>query len=167
MMEIERRRLTLSGKSASEVNDAMSGYAELYTEYLIRGRTPGEIVAERPALKPLWTDEPGTQYGRPVAYYSQLQTLNIESAWQKVTVPTLIVAGEYDWIMSADDYDRMAALVNHNTPGAATLIRWPRASHEMIQYASREAAFNEDGGTFDDALIALVVKWLQDQAASP
>jgi pimeloyl-ACP methyl ester carboxylesterase len=167
MMEIERRRLTLSGKSPAEVNDAMSGYAELYTEYLIRGRTPREVVEERPALKPLWTEEPDTQYGRPVAYYSQLQTLNLESAWQKVAAPTLIVAGEYDWIMSADDYDRMASLVNLNAPGAATLVRWPRASHEMIQYASREAAFREEGGTFDDALIALVVKWLRDQAASP
>jgi pimeloyl-ACP methyl ester carboxylesterase len=166
MMEIERRRLTLSGKSPAEVNDAMSSYAELYTEYLIRGRIPGEIIQERPALKPFWTDEPGTQYGRPAAYYSELQTLNLEAAWQKVAVPALIIGGEYDWIMSQDDYDRMAELVNRNTPGAATLVRWPRASHEMIQYASREAAFKEEGGTFDDALIALVVKWLQDQAGS-
>ena len=164
MMEIERRRLTLSGRTPSEVNDAMSGYAELYTEYLIRGRTPGEIIQERPALKPLWTDEPATQYGRPATYYTELQTLNLESAWQKVSVPTLIVAGEYDWIMSQDDYDRMATLVNRNSPGAATLVRWPRASHEMLQYASREAAFKEEGGTFDDALTALVTTWLRDQA---
>ena len=167
MMEIERRRLTLSGKTPTEVNDAMSGYAQLYTEYLIRGRTPGEVIEERPELKPLWSDEPGTQYGRPASYYTQLQTLNLESAWQNVKVPTLIVAGDYDWIMSADDYDRMAALVNHNTEGAATLVRWPRASHEMLQYESRQAAFNEEGGTFDEALITLVVKWLRDQAALP
>jgi pimeloyl-ACP methyl ester carboxylesterase len=165
MMEIERRRLTLSGRPAAEVNDAMSGYAQLYTEYLIRGKTPGQVVTERPELKGLWTDEPGSQYGRPALFYSQLQTLNLEGAWQKVSAPTLIVAGEYDWIMSQDDYDLMASLVNRNTAGAATLIRWPRASHELIQYASREAAFNEEGGTFDDSLIALVVKWLKDQAA--
>ena len=69
--------------------------------------------------------------------------------------------------MSPDDYDRMVTLVNRNTPGAATLVRWPRASHEMLQYASREAAFNEESGTFDDALIALVTKWLQAQANAP
>jgi pimeloyl-ACP methyl ester carboxylesterase len=165
MMEIERRRLVLSGRSPAEVNDAMSGYAQLYTEYLIRGRTPGEVVAERAELKELWYDEPATQYGRPAAFYSQLQTLNLEGAWQKVSVPTLIVAGEYDWIMSQDDYDRMAALVNQNTAGAATLVRWPRASHELIQYASPQAAFNEEGGSFDDSLITLVVSWLKEQAA--
>jgi pimeloyl-ACP methyl ester carboxylesterase len=165
MMEIERRRLVLSGRPAAEVNDAMSGYAELYTEYLIRGKTPGQVVTERPELKALWLDEPEVQYGRPAAFYSQLQTLNLEAAWQKVAVPTLIVAGEYDWIMSQDDYDIMASLVNRNAEGAATLVRWPRASHELIQYPSRQAAFNEEGGSFDDALIGVVVKWLQAQAA--
>jgi pimeloyl-ACP methyl ester carboxylesterase len=164
MMEIERRRLTLSGKSPGEVNDALSGYAELYTEYLIRGKTPEQVITERPALKSLWYDEPLHQYGRPAAFYSQLQTLNLEAAWQKVAVPTLIVAGEYDWIMSQDDYDIMAGLVNRNAAGAATLVRWPRASHELVQYASREAAFNEEGGTFDDALTSLVVNWLKEQA---
>jgi hypothetical protein len=75
-----------------------------------------------------------------------------------------VVAGEYDWIMSADDGDRIAALVNHNAPGAATIVRWPRASHELEQYASPKAAFDEDGGTFDDSLIRLVVDWLREQA---
>jgi hypothetical protein len=75
-----------------------------------------------------------------------------------------IIAGEYDWIMSPDDHDRIAALVDHNTPGAATLVRWPRASHELEQFASRKAAFDEVGGRFDDALIALVVRWLTTQA---
>ena len=79
-------------------------------------------------------------------------------------MPTLLVAGEYDWIMSQDDYDRMAALIERNRPGAATLVRWPRASHELIQFPSREAAFREEGGRFDDALIDVVVKWLKRQA---
>jgi pimeloyl-ACP methyl ester carboxylesterase len=165
MMEIERRRLTLSGKKPAEVNDAMSGFAQLYTDYLIHGKTPGQAIMERPELKPLWYDEPAHQYGRPAAFYTQLQGLNFEEAWSKVSVPTLIVAGEYDWIMSQDDYDIMSALVNRNSPGAATLVRWPRASHELVLYPSREAAFNEEGGTFDDALIGVVNRWLKQQAA--
>jgi pimeloyl-ACP methyl ester carboxylesterase len=164
MMELERRRLALSGKSAAEINRAMHGYAELYTEYLIRGRAPGDVVRTRPALAPLWYDEPAHQYGRPAAFYTQLQAHNLEAAWQRVSVPTLVVAGEYDWIMSGDDHDRIAALVNRNAPGAATVVRWPRASHELEQYPSAKAAFDEDGGTFDDALVRLVVDWLRAQA---
>jgi len=52
MLEIERRRMTLSGKSPGEVNDGMQGYEELYKEYLIHGkrragnsRTSGVTVA--------------------------------------------------------------------------------------------------------------------------
>jgi pimeloyl-ACP methyl ester carboxylesterase len=82
-----------------------------------------------------------------------------------VNFPTLIISGEYDWIMSQGDYERMAALVNANSPGAATLVRWPRASHELEQYASPQAAFNEEGVTFDNAVIDLVVGWLQKEAA--
>jgi pimeloyl-ACP methyl ester carboxylesterase len=166
MMAVERRRLTLSGKSPAEVNEAMRGFAELYTEYLVRGKTPGEVIRANPSLRPLWEDEPAHQYGRPALFYTQVQALNLESAWQKVKVPTLIVAGEYDWIMSQDDYERMAALVNANVPGGATLLRWPRASHELEQFPSREAAFKEEGGTFDDALINHVVRWLKSHAAS-
>jgi pimeloyl-ACP methyl ester carboxylesterase len=166
MMEIERRRLTLSGTPASEVNQAMRGYAELYAGYLLGGKTPARVVRERPALKPLWTDEPAHQYGRPAAFYHQVQALNLEAAWARVRVPTLIVAGEYDWIMSQDDYDLMAGLINRNRPGAATLLRWPRASHELVQYPSRKAAFDEEGGTFDDALITQIVRWLKRQARS-
>jgi pimeloyl-ACP methyl ester carboxylesterase len=164
MLEIERRRLTLSGKSPAEVNEAMRGFAELYTEYLIRGKTPAQAIGEHPALKALSYDEPAHQYGRPAAYYTQVQQLNLEAAWAKVNVPTLIIFGEYDWIMSHDDYERMAALVNGNAPGAATVVSWPHASHEMEQYPSPKAAFDEEGGAFDDAVIGLVVEWLRKQA---
>jgi pimeloyl-ACP methyl ester carboxylesterase len=165
MMEVERRRLTLSGKPAAEINAAMRGYAELYVEYLVHGKTPGDVIRDRPALAALWYDEPAHQYGRPAAFYTQVQALDLEAAWQRVNVPTLVVAGEYDWIMSQDDYDRIVELVNRNRPGAATLVRWPRASHELEQFASRKAAFDDDGGTFDDALPRLVVSWLQRAAA--
>jgi hypothetical protein len=67
--------------------------------------------------------------------------------------------------MSQDDFERMAALVNDNSPGAATLVRWPRASHELQQYASPKAAFDDEGGTFDAAIIDLVVQWLRQQGA--
>ncbi len=164
MMEIERRRLTLSGRPAAEVNEAMRGYAELYGDYLLARRTPGQVVRRRPRLAALWLDEPGHQYGRPAAFYHQVQALNLAGAWARVRVPTLIVTGEYDWIMSQDDADIMAGLVNRNRPGLATLVRWPRASHELVQYPTRQAAFAGEGGTFDDALITLIVTWMKRQA---
>jgi pimeloyl-ACP methyl ester carboxylesterase len=122
------------------------------------------VVRGRPRLAALWLDEPGHQYGRPAAFYHQVQALNLAEAWARVRVPTLIVTGEYDWIMSQDDADIMADLVNRNRAGLATLVRWPRASHELVQYPTRQAAFTGEGGTFDDALITLIVTWMKRQA---
>src|SRR5207244_5871181 len=50
MLEIERRRFALMGKSPSEVNDRMKGAATLYHEWLIKGRPVGDIVKEQPQL---------------------------------------------------------------------------------------------------------------------
>jgi hypothetical protein len=65
MMELERRRLALSGKPAAEVNRAMHGYAELYTEYLIRGRAPGDVVRARPRSRRCGTTSPRTSTAAP------------------------------------------------------------------------------------------------------
>jgi pimeloyl-ACP methyl ester carboxylesterase len=35
------------------------------------------------------------------------QELNLAEAWDKVSVPVLAIHGEYDWVMSADDYKLM------------------------------------------------------------
>ena len=42
------------------------------------------------------------QYGRPPAYYQQLQDLDLMAAGRG-QVPVLALHGEYDWIMSRGD----------------------------------------------------------------
>src|SRR5439155_1088389 len=79
-------------------------FETLYHLYLIDGLTPGEAIRRKPALKPRWYDAPDGQYGRPAAFFQQLQRLNLAEAWSHVAVPTLAIHGEYDWIMSGDDH---------------------------------------------------------------
>ncbi len=50
MLEIERRRFALMGKSPAEVSDRMKNVATLYYEWLIRGRPVDEILKEQPQL---------------------------------------------------------------------------------------------------------------------
>jgi len=56
MLEIERRRFGLMGKSPGEVNDRMKGAVILYQEWLIDGRPIDEIVKEQPQLPELWPE---------------------------------------------------------------------------------------------------------------
>ena len=164
MLEIERRRLSLSGKEPGEVSRQMKGLSELYDVYLNGRKTPGEIVRERPRLAGLWDDEPAHQYGRPAAFFQQLQDVNLAAAWQKVSAPVLAVHGEYDWIMSREDHELIASWVNRNRPGAGKFVSIPKMDHGYRRYASPEAAFRSEGGIFAADVSDTIVEWLRARA---
>jgi pimeloyl-ACP methyl ester carboxylesterase len=162
MLEIERRRLSLSGAEPGEVSRQMKGMAELYDLYLNGRRTPGEIIKERPRLAPLWDDEPAHQYGRPAAFYQQLQDANLAAAWQKVSAPVLSIHGEYDWIMSREDHELIVAWVNRNRPGAGRFVSIPKMDHGYMRYPSAEAAFRGEGGVFAEDAPDAMVEFLRE-----
>src|ERR1700737_2450148 len=130
MIEIERRRFVLSGKKASEVNDLMRSETRLYEAYLLEKQRPADVFAHHPELRAAWAGEDDDHlYGRPVAFSQQMQQLNLGNAWSKVSVPVLALHGEYDWIMSRDDHERLVALVNRRLPGAAKFVELPATGH--------------------------------------
>jgi pimeloyl-ACP methyl ester carboxylesterase len=161
MLEIERRRLVLAGTSASEINSRMKSVAQLYSAYLLDRQVPAEIFARRPELQQLWQGDPQHQYGRPVAYYQQLQDLNLMAAWSQVQVPVLVLHGEFDWIMSRDDLETLASLVNRNHAGAAQFVELPRTGHTFEHYPSMQAAFSGDVQPFDSAVARRVTGWFE------
>jgi pimeloyl-ACP methyl ester carboxylesterase len=162
MLEIERRRLALLGHTPGEISERIRGYAEFYTEYLIRQQSPIEVIRQKPHLASLWYDEPAHQYGRPASYYHQLQRLNLEAAWQQVAVPTLALFGEHDWIMSREDHEAIAALVNRNRPGAARFVLLPKADHDLMVHETMKESFEGSSrGRFAEEVIPLVTNWLK------
>jgi len=167
MLDIERRRLTLMGRPPAEVNAAMRGFAQFYTDYLLEHRTPAEVLARRTALRPLWYDEPGHQYGRPAAYYHAVQALDVEAAWAAVAergIPALVVRGEYDWIMGPAEAERAVEIVNARRPGLARLIVLPKTDHGLMAYASLAAAFAESAPRNDGGAGRAVTAWLRERA---
>jgi pimeloyl-ACP methyl ester carboxylesterase len=163
MLEHERRRLTLMGRAPAEINRAMAHYATLYERYLIEGLTPGAAVRQDPALKADSYDADDGQYGRPARFFQQLQALDLAQAWSTVRVPALVVHGEYDWIMSADDHRIIADIVRRN--GAeATLIEAPRTNHVLETLADARAAL-DGSGPYNVEVGTRIVRWLREQAA--
>jgi pimeloyl-ACP methyl ester carboxylesterase len=161
MLEIERRRLLLAGTRVSEINSLMKSVAQLYSAYLLDRQPPGEIFARRPELQQLWQGDPEHQYGRPVTYYQQLQDLNLMAAWSQVKVPVLVLHGEFDWIMSRDDLETLASLVNRNRAGAAQFVELPRTGHTFEHYLSMQAAFSGNVAPFDSAVALRVTQWFE------
>src|SRR6516164_9226553 len=108
MLELERRRLIEAGKAPAEVNTQVKAFTQFYDLYLVRGMTPGQVLAGHPEWKAYWYDSPDGQYGRPAAFYQQLQALNLGEVWQSVRAPVLVIRGANDTIMSRADSEAIA-----------------------------------------------------------
>jgi pimeloyl-ACP methyl ester carboxylesterase len=166
MLEIERRRFALMGKPPGEVNDRMKNAATLYHDWLIKNKTVDQILQENSELAELWPEEKDHAhlYGRPLAFYQQLQKLNLAAVWARVKVPTLVLHGQFDWIMSREDHELIAQYVNANRPGAARFIEVPQMGHTFQHYLSFADAFHGKEAQFDPKVVQLVIDWLKQQA---
>jgi pimeloyl-ACP methyl ester carboxylesterase len=154
MLELERRRLIEAKKSPAEVNTAVKAFAEFYDLYLVKGMTPGQVIAEHPEWKDLWYDKPDGQYGRPAAFYQQLQALNLGETWQNVSVPVLVIRGSADTIMSRADSEAIAQIVNQSHPGHARYKEMDGMTHGFTV-----------SGQFDDPVVVTVLDWIREQLA--
>ena len=166
MLDIERRRLTLSGKVPLEVTAAMRGFAGFYERVLNGGQTPAQAIAANPQWKALWYDAPEHQYGRPIRYYQQLQRLEVEDAWHQLRAPALMVWGEHDWIMGRDEAERAVAIVKARDPKGVTYVVRSGMNHHFDAFADAAAAFKEEGGRYDEGAARAMVEWLRARRAS-
>ena len=152
----------LRERSPAETSDRMRGYAELYTLYLIEGLTPAEAIRQRPHLAPLWTGSRRHQYGRPAAFYQQLQALNLEREWSIVDVPVLAIHGGHDRLMSREDHALIVDLVNRKNPRLARLAEYPRMDHGFYLHDTMAQSFKDyRSGRFNDDVAVEAVAWLK------
>jgi pimeloyl-ACP methyl ester carboxylesterase len=152
MLELERRRLTGEHKSPAEVNATVKVLADFYNLYLTKGMTPGQVIAQHPEWKQFWYDTPDGQYGRPAAFYQQLQALNLGEAWQKMSAQVLVIRGGADDIMSRADSQAIAEIVNQTHPGHARYLEIDGMGHGFTV-----------NGKFHDALVPTVLEWMKQQ----
>jgi pimeloyl-ACP methyl ester carboxylesterase len=155
MLDLERRRLMEEGKAPAEVNTAVKAFVEFYTLYLMKGMTPGQVIGQHPEWKSLWYDAPDGQYGRPAAFYQQLQALNLGEAWQKVNEPVLVIRGTGDNIMSRSDSEAIARIVNQVHPGHARYLQIDDMTHGFTV-----------NNKFYDELIPTILNWMKEQLAA-
>jgi pimeloyl-ACP methyl ester carboxylesterase len=155
LIEFERLRMLQTKLEPAAIAQRMRQYAELYAIYLNQRLTPGEVISRRPDLQAVWEGSGTHQYGRAAAFFHQLQSLNLEDEWSRVSAPTLALWGDRDIAMHRLDHERIVALVNANSPGAATLRVVPGAGHDLAV----------DGKVAADVLEA-IESWLQRVASA-
>ena len=166
MLDLERRRLTFSSKNLADVAPAMNSFAQFYDDFLIQGMTPGEVTKAHPDFTSLWYDSADGQYGRPAAYFQQLQALNLGQAWSSVNVPVLVMGGEFDWIMSRADQEAIVNAVNFSHPGKGTFVVLPKTDHGLQVYTNAATAFaDKKAGKYDATASKDVLKFLKKYGA--
>jgi pimeloyl-ACP methyl ester carboxylesterase len=167
MLEIERRRFALMGKSPGEVTERIKRAVTLYYDWLIQGRSVADILKENPELADLWPEGKDHMhlYGRPLKFYEQLQKLNLAAAWSRVRAPIYALHGEFDWIMSREDHQLIAAYVSANG-GDAYAYEVPQMGHTFQHYLSLANAFKGKEAPFDSKVIGLLADWLMKEGVT-
>jgi pimeloyl-ACP methyl ester carboxylesterase len=153
MIELERTRLAAdANNTAAEVNASLKAFTDFYSLYLIHKKTPGEILKLHPEWANLWYDEPGGQYGRPAAFYQQLQDLNLGDTWSAVNVPVLVLRGSDDSIMSHNDSVAITDIVNRKKPRRAEFVEVSDADHLLSVR-----------GKLADPVVPKMLQWINQQ----
>jgi len=153
MLEMERKSLDRdSNRTPAQANSGIKGLTDFYSLYLIHGKTPGEIIKDHPEWKSLWHDDPDGQYGRPAAFYQQLQALNLGKIWQDVSAPVLVLHGTADTIMSHADSIAIADTVNRAHPGHAEFIEMDGGDHLLASH-----------NKLLDSVVPKILDWMHKQ----
>jgi len=153
MLEMERGGLIRQGSlTPTQIDEAMKNVSAFYKFYLIERKTPGEVLKEHPEWKSLWHDELDGQYGRPAAFYQQLQALNLTKVWQEVSAPVLVLHGTADTIMSRADSLAIADTVNRTHPGHAEFLEIEGGDHLLASH-----------NKLIDSVVPKILSWMRKQ----
>jgi pimeloyl-ACP methyl ester carboxylesterase len=124
-------------------------------QLVLRGASEDAIAAELAAIHDL--SRAGELNGRSAAYHAQLHALDLEAAWRGVAVPVLVLRGEHDWVVRADDQARIAELAR----GPTTLVDLDGLDHLFGWHADRAASLRDYGvGRAHASIVAATVTWL-------
>jgi len=163
-LENTRRQLRLSGFGESEITDAMRAETITHAMLLLDKKTMGDVWAKHPELKhenPM-VDETHIA-SRHVSFYHELQDLNIARAWSAVSTNVLAIHGQYDFVSSMEDHERIAKIVNRNAPGFARAIQLPQIDHGLTKQDSLGASLAAMGqGAWDDSFPATIQRWIDE-----
>ncbi|MFM9145510.1 MAG: alpha/beta fold hydrolase [Phycisphaerales bacterium] len=161
---VRRQSAMAPGVSEADVTDAVLAEAKSSAMVLVEKKTLGDAWARWPELRQptdgVMLDE-NHMSTRSMAFFHQLQDLNLARAWQESSGAVLAVYGEYDWVTSEADQRKIADIVNARAKGAGTAIVRPQADHAFTTHpsmASSRALMG--GGAFDRGLPQEVLRWI-------
>src|SRR5260221_2200765 len=122
----------------------------------LRGAPADAIARELARLDEL--AKVGELNGRSATYHAQLDAIDAADAWRAITAPVLVVRGEHDWVVRADDQARIGELA----AGGATIADLPHLDHLLGWHADRAASLRDYGaGRYDPSIASCTADWIR------
>lgn len=161
-LENTRRQMELSGFGPDIVTLAVQAEARSSSMILVEKKTLGDVWERYPELR-----NPGPMASethlasRHMRFYHELQDLNLAEAWTRASGAVLAIHGEYDWVTSFDDHERIASIIDAQRPGDGTALSLPRMDHAFTLHGTLEESMLAMGqGEWDGSLPAVVLEWI-------
>lgn len=97
--------------------------------------------------------------GRSAAYHGQLDAIDLDAAWHRVTEPKICVLhGEHDWVVSRAEQQRIVAIAG---PERAKIIDVPGLDHVLGWHDSVERSLADYGaGRFAPDIVQITLEWM-------
>jgi hypothetical protein len=167
MVNFDRHALSHEDRDPGEAHDILMRQMPFQVMYLLEGKTPEEIVAERPDLEGVWETiahtGDGHHYGRPYAYHHQAAGKDYLEAWTTIDAPILVNFNEYDQFEELRGAELIVGTVNRLRPGTATLAVHEQLGHSFRRYGSQLDAYEyRDPEPGQQPVIETVLAWLRD-----
>ena len=167
MLEIERRIRQMQGDDESTIVQKMNEiYIPLYYGMLVEKKSYQEIVEAYPAITQYNYHAPEHMYGRPMAYYQQLQDFDLAGEWEKIKVPVRILYGMNDWIMSEFDNDMIIKVLEKAGHQDHVLHKYPGLDHWNTIHEKPSDSFFGKPGQWDPKMPELVIGWFKELVQS-
>jgi pimeloyl-ACP methyl ester carboxylesterase len=163
MLEIERRILAFKGNSQAEISRKMNeAYIPLYHGMLIKRQSYQQVINDYPAIADDNYHSPEHMYGRPMAFYQQLQQFDVAGEWQQLKVPARIRWGTHDWIMSQADNDLIIEILKAAGHQDHQLYKHPGLDHWQRIHPSPLSSYEGQPGEWEDEISGVILDWLAE-----
>ncbi len=165
MLEIDRRIRLFQGQTPAEVGRIVNeGLIPLYYGMLIEKKSFAEVIREKPELAQYNIHSSEHMYGRPVAYYHQVQDFDFAGAWQKLKVPVRIIRGTNDWIMSDLDNDMIIDILESTGHQDHVLLRYEGLDHWNNIHEKPKDSFERKPGKWEDRISGVIIQYARELA---
>jgi uncharacterized protein len=148
---------------------AIDPTARYMARLLWDGLTPAQIEAKYPDLKGILESAAGeTIFGRHARFFQQLARIDLPATWAKVSEPVLSMHGEFDWVSSREDHERLVQWLESKSSGRARFVALPKLDHGFMAHASLEESyqrFPRGEGDLNPAVAQTLLSWIEKRSA--